>query len=166
MCVCLCVCARACVCTYTWKIQCIFSYEDLARKQFPFTKKAQWLLNVRSVLSLENNAPNPYNRTQFKKSISFSTVLAHSAQCTVQLCSVPCLGSSTYSTPGPAVQSQRTLQVDVLLTTGARCRKAGRGGGGIPNIVSGGGPMSEHSTHDVLKYINRSTPLAILWAAK
>ena len=54
------------------------------------------------------------------------------------------------------------LQVDVLLTMGARCRKAGRGGGGMPSIVSGGGPMSEHSTHDVLKYINRSTPLAIL----
>jgi hypothetical protein len=50
----------------------------------------------------------------------------------------------------------------VLLIAGARCRKAGRGGGGMPRIVSGGGPISEHSTHDVLKYINRSTPLAML----
>lgn len=75
---------------------------------------------------------------------------------------VPCLGSSTYSTPGPAVQSQRTLQVEMLSMAGARCRKAGRGGGGMPRIVSGGGPMSEHSTHDVFKYINRSTPLAML----
>jgi hypothetical protein len=49
---------------------------------------------------------------------------------------------------------------------GARCRKAGRGGGGMPSIVSGGGPMSEHSTHDVLKYINRSTPLAMLLSCK
>jgi len=109
---------------------------------------------------LENNVPNPYNHTQFKKYISFFSLFLHTV--TLQLCSVPCLGSSTYSTPGPAVQSQRTLQVDVLLTMGARCRKAGRGGGGMPSIVSGGGPMSKHSTHDVLKYINRSTPLAIL----
>jgi hypothetical protein len=49
---------------------------------------------------------------------------------------------------------------------GARCRKAGRGGGGMPSIVSGGGPMSEHSTQDVLKCINRSTPLAMLVSCK
>ena len=73
---------------------------------------------------------------------------------------IPCLGSSTYSTPGPAFQSQSTLQVDVFML-GALWRNAGNGGGGIPRIVSGGGTRSEHSVHEVLRYIHKSTPLAI-----